>query len=396
MRTTTAIIALLILAGAACAQSAPPVFGLLGQSSQTTVAQPVAHDPYADAYARLTPEQRAQVDDLLAMQVAPAAGFPRRLNATEQGVLKSLVADGILLERASDGLTALTHLHEMVACGKGSAAAVELMRVLRSEDLTAAKAACDAAGAKGHSLPGGAGEITQCTTHMTCGAASMQVWTRLNRPAELVRIAHQLFCDGRAPLTDTALKVARNSLTFHAGMPVYEDDDRDAIAGTEDRTDLDIVVQSAIMDKIAVGNLSAYDVDLDSGGRGNVMRGNSGSHPLYLKREMERLTGQGWDYQHNLNPLGLGGFGRFFGNLRARSSQDALVAALTGTRHAFMCYQTKPDDEFALHWVTVVGTDASGAVYYVDTCETKATRSKLYKMSKADLAAKLRCVVYPR
>lgn len=344
MRLSNAIVTLVLMAGAAGAQPAPPVFGLLGQTSQMTAPTPV----------------------------------PVEVTGT-----------------ASDGLTAAQHVERLRGCNP--AVAAELERALKPEDLEAAKKGADAAGAKGYPLPGGVGEITQCTTHFTCGAASIEVWTRLNRPAELARIAHQLVCDGRAPLTATSLKVARGSRDFHAGAKIWENDKRKSVAGIEDRTDLDILVQSALMDKIAIGNWSAYDVDLDSGGLGNTMRGNSGAHPLYLKREMERLTGQSWSYEHDLNPQGLGGIGRFFGNLRVRTPAAKLAGILVArvsTRTAFMCFQTKPTDAMALHWVTVVANDGHGGVYYVDTCETKSDRSKLYKMSKQDLIAKVRCVVY--
>jgi hypothetical protein len=330
----------------------------------------------------------------------------------ELGLLDRLLSDRTLIADSGGG-TVLHHLSALASCEpddrrstmSGPGLALDLIRMLQPEDLEAAKRATQAAqrpGQKkaGHPLPGGLGEITQNTVHYTCGAASAQVWMRLNAREELVRIVHQLHCDGRATLyRDGRLKPARFSLVYHAGARIYANETFRGDEGTEDRCDLDILLQSSLMDKIALGNLSAYDVYSDSGGIWNVLNGNSGSHPMYLKREMERLTGLTWAYQHSLDPYKLGGFARFFGNLRTRTEQGALVDAAvaqgTAGKHFLICFQTNPSDAMALHYVCVVGYDASRRTfYYVDTCEKKEERAKLYPMTRDEMMSSLRCVVY--
>lgn len=437
MRTGACIWLSLGLASAILAQSAHNPISILGQRSDMR-GQPAvvaSLDPFARAYQGLDADQKAKFDALLAMSVTvPSARAarpfrrggpqtsptgPTRLTAAEHEILESLLTDGTLLRQASDGLTVLSHLASLAACSpadkrstmSGSSLALDLIRMLRAEDLGAAMKSFDAPiqgprplgrpAKVGYPLPGGLGEITQCTVHFTCGAASMEVWLRLNQPAELVRIAHQLFCDGTSITRSSTLKPARNSQIYHAGDTIFKNERFRGDEGTEDRCDLDILLQSALMDKIALGNLSAYDVYADSGGIWNVMDGNSGGHPMYLEREMERLTGHPFAYAHNLNPLDLGGFARFFGNLRARTDQSALVdlavAQCRAGKQVIICFQTKPSDAMALHYVTIAAYDhGSGTFYYVDTCETKSARSKLYKMTKQEMMDSLRSVIHPQ
>ncbi|MEZ0374719.1 MAG: hypothetical protein ACAI44_36870 [Candidatus Sericytochromatia bacterium] len=400
-------------------------------------------DSFAEAYGRLNPAQKSQFDGLLQQsakmpafmapakpqtlgpvyQGNPADPFQGQgfglvdvpfLNSTDQQTLRNLLSDGTLLRKASDGQTVLEHLAALVRDDhndktNGPVLARDLIRMLQPEDLNALKQQAnhmsyhlnDKGQRKqdGIPMPGGLGEITQCPVHYTCGAASMQVWMRLNVPEELVRITHDLVSKGEAGIPGGSLRPARTSLDYHAGDKIFDNELWLTKAGNEDRSDLDIILQSALMDKIAIGNLSPYDVDADSGGIFNVIDGNSGGHPLYLKRTMEKLTGKAFSYAHNLDIYSLGAAGRFLGNLSDRTPQADLVNQLKNQvqagKQVMIAYQTKPSDPMALHFVTVVGYDAgSDKFYYADTDEKKTDRAKMYTKSSQDMQDVLRCVVY--
>lgn len=307
---------------------------------------------------------------------------------------------GTLLLRGSDGATVLSHLCALATGASadrrttmsGSVLTLDLIRMLQPEDLAAARRGATKAG---FALSGGVGEITQCKTHYTCGAASMEVWLRLNRPAELVRITHQMFCQGSAAETSSTLKPARFSLIYHSGDRVFSSEMLSGDEGTEDRCDLDILLQSALMDKISMGNWSAYDVYADSGGISNVTGGNSGANPAYLARELKRVTGQPFHYQHVF-----GSVKSFFLNLKSPVTQAEIVDLAIGQcragKQVVVLYNTNPAKATALHYVTLASWDASTETgYVVDTCETKATRSKLYPMTRQYLTERLRAVIHP-
>lgn len=338
------------------------------------------------------------------------------LSPKEQQIFKDLLANGTLMRKSSDGQTILSHLSALLKDDKnkqtnGPQLVRDLIRMLQAEDMAALKAKADKmtyhVNDKGQNkqdgipMPGGLGEITQCPTHYTCGAASMQVWMRLNRPEELVRITHDLVSKGESKLNGSTLKPARGSLDYHAGDTIYKHEVLGGKAGVEDRCDLDIILQSAFMNKVAIGNWSEYDVNSDSGEWWNMLDGNSGGHPLYMAREMERLSGQPFEYSHNLSLYGAGAVGRFFTNLEGRTEQSQLVQELkkqvSAGKHVMIAYQTRPNDAMALHFVTVTGYDPkTDQFYYADTDETKATRAKMYTKTTQDMQDVLRCVIYPK
>lgn len=404
-------------------------------------------DPFDQAYAQLTPSQKQAYDSLIQSSVkvpgflAPKPSLPgpftapqakptlpaspfenvdvKQLDPAQQAQLRKLLCDGTLQRKSSDGQTILEHLAGLMKNQKADKQATisgpglvrDLLKMLQPEDLNALKASAanmqyhlnDKGQRKqnGIPMPGGLGEITQCSVHYTCGAASMQVWMRLNQPEELVRIADDLFSKGKSTLHGGTLKPAKGSLDFHAGDKIYDNELYLSTAGREDRTDLDILLQSSLMDKVAIGNLSNYDVNADSGGIMNVVGGNSGAQPLYMAREMEKLTGKPFAYAHNLNLYKTGGVGRFFANLSDRTPQAELVAQLKSQLNAgkqvMIAYQTRADDSLALHYVTVFGYDAKTDRYFIaDTDEEKATRAKMYTKSTQEMMDVLRAVVYQK
>lgn len=409
---------------------------------QSAPAMSFVGDPYTEAYSRLNPAQKQQFDALLNMKasipswLAPPASLPKApqdfnshianspfnnvdvpvFNPQEQALLKNLLSNGTLLSQGSDKQTILSYLNQLATDDKntstnGIGLARELLRMLGPEDLKSVMSQADNMtyhlNKKGESkqdgipMPGGLGEITQCPTHFTCGAAAMQVWMRLNQPAETVRVVHDLVTKGEAATNGGSLKPARGSLDFHAGDKVYDNELRLSKAGTEDRSDVDIILQSALMDKIAIGNLSPYDVDSDSGGGFNIIDGNSGGQPLYMKRELEKLTGKPFTYAHNLNVYGLGAAGRFLGNLSDRTPQTELVASLKNQvqsgKQVIIAYQTQKSDPMALHYVTVVGYDAqSDKFYYADTDEKKTDRAKMYTKTSSEMNEVLRVAIWPK
>ncbi len=411
-------------------------------------------DPFSQAYDTLSPQQKqafdailkhsSQMPGLLAQSIEqqrqnetqPIPFFPKPapkaqdpfgpnifsnqsvsfLSSKEQNLFKDLLANGTLMRKSSDGQTILSHLNALLKDDKnaktnGPQLVRDLIHMLQPEDMSALKAKADnmtyhindkgQRKQDGIPMPGGLGEITQCPTHFTCGAASMQVWMRLNQPEELVRITHDLVSKGESKLNGTTLKPAQGSLDFHAGDKIYDNELYLTKAGQEDRCDLDIILQSALMDKIALGNWMPYDVNADSGGFFNLLDGNSGGHPMYMAREMEKITGKPFEYSHNLSLYGTKGAGRFLGNLEARTEQAKLVQELkdqvkTG-KQVMIAYQTRTDDSMALHYVTVTGYDPkSDRFYYADTDEPKATRAKMYTKSTQDMMNLLRCVIYSK
>lgn len=400
---------------------------------QSSPAVAFVNDPFAEAYAKLNPSQKQQFDKLLDMhsmmpawlapeqaakQPNPFAGNVKvaYLKPEEQKMLRELLSNGTLLRKGSDKLSILEHLSQLATDDKndktsGPRLVRDILRMLNPENISELMKRADKMtyhlNDKGQQkqdgipMPGGLGEITQCPTHYTCGAATMQVWMRLNQPEELVRIAHDLVSKGKAEIKGDSLKPARGSLDFHEGDKIYDNELYLTKAGKEDRSDLDIILQSALMDEIAIGNWQPYDVNADSGGFWNVLDGNSGGHPMYMQREMEQLTGKPFEYQHNLNVYGLGGVSRFLGNLSDRTPQDQLVAQLKNQLQAgkqvMIAYQTRSGDPMALHYVTVVGYDPkSDKFYYADTDEPKDTRAKMYTKTSQDMMDVLRCVIYPK
>lgn len=393
-------------------------------------------DPFTEAYSQLTPVQKQQFDSLLNLNssvpswLAPQSGLSQSQNpfgnvnvpvfdAHTQSQLKQLLSDGTLLKQGSDKQTILTYLSTLAHDDKnpkthGPGLVKEAIKILVPEDLQALKQQADnmsyhlnkkgESKQDGISMPGGLGEITQCPTHFTCGAAAMQVWMRLNQPAEMIRLVHDMVSKGEATTqgaSQGSLKPARNSLDFHAGDKIYANELRLKTDGYEDRSDFDIILQSALMDKIAIGNLSPYDVDADSGGIFNVIDGNSGGQPLYMKREFEKITGKPFIYAHNLNVYGLGSAGRFLGNLSDRTPQTDLVNQLknqvSAGKQVVIAYQTQQSDPMALHYVTVVGYDPkSDRFYYADTDEKKTDRAKMYTKTSAEMNEVLRVAIWPQ
>lgn len=407
------------------------------------------NDPFQQAFAKLPPQAQQQFNELMDQQQSvfqtpelnpPRPGNPllvpsmplidntRRaalppqkfiqsaFSPEEKAQLQNLLSNGTLMQKSRDGKTILEHLQALAKDDNnrqtdGVKLVKELIRMLQPEDLQAAFAAADKMEyiekkgkqvQKGVALPGGLGEITQCVTHYTCGAASAQVMLHMQQPAELVRILHDLVSKGKAELHNgKSLRPAEGSLDYHAGDKIYAGELKFKKAGVEDRTDSNIILQSAIMNKTSLGNWSEYDVDSDSGGLFNTLQGNSGSHPLYVGRTLEELTGQPYTYEHTLNPYNLGGFARFFGNLNQPVSQTELVNSLKtqlqNKQTSMIAYQTNPDDAMSLHYVTVVNYNPqTDTYYYVDTGEPREERAKIYTKTGAEMQNVLRCVIHPQ
>jgi hypothetical protein len=385
-------------------------------------------DPLTEAYQKLNPQQKKAYDQLLNLSGKTPAWLAQPgvssnpfamasvpvFSAQEQKMLKDLLANGTLTQTSANGTSIVEYLHNLATDDRndkvsGPQLVKDCLRMLQPEDMAAVMKKADqmsykeVAGTKkqgGIPFPGGLGEITQCPVHYTCGAASIQVFMRLNQPAEVVRLVHDLVRQGSAQMNGDSLKPAPGSLDFHAGDTIYKGALKLKSEGKEDRSDLDIILQSAVMEKTALGNLSDYDVDTDSGGLLNVVAGNSGSHPLYMKRTLEQLTGQSFNYEHNLNLYNSGGIGRLLGNLSARTDQSQMVADLKkhvqAGKAVIIAYQTNPSDQTALHYVTVTNYDPdSDRFYYADTGELKAERSKMYTKTTADMNEVLRAIIYP-
>lgn len=333
----------------------------------------------------------------------------------EQALLEKLLVNGTLLTPDTHGQTILSHLNDLLQDDhnrqtNGLQLVKDLIYMLQPEDIEDALRQADKMEyvekkgklkQKGIPLPGGIGEITQCDIHYTCGAASSQVLMRLQQPAEMVRILHDMVSQGNAQLHQgQSLKPAVGSLKFHAGSTIYDHELSWEVVGKEDRRDANIIFQSAIMDKIAIGNWSQYDVGADSGGLLNVVAGNSGAHPLYLSRTLGHLTGKPYTYEHALDIYNTGAFGQFWGNLKPPVSQATLVNGLQeqiqAGKKAIIVFQTNPSDSLALHYVSVVKYNAkTDTYYYIDTGETREDRARIYTKTGAELRQVLRGVIHP-
>jgi len=125
--------------------------------------------------------------------------------------------------------------------------------------------------------------------HGTCGAASLEYVLLGKNPAEFTKIIKDLATNGVSVLQDkTMLHIAPNSLNYHKGSKTTD-------GSTEDRKDVDIIFQSAVMERVAikkaVNPYSKYNVESDNSDLKSVLKGDSASNPIALKSLANSITG---------------------------------------------------------------------------------------------------------
>ena len=178
--------------------------------------------------------------------------------------------------------------------------------------------------------------------HGTCGAGSVQnlVWTQ--DPAEMVRIVKDLAKDGKVVLRDGKEMLAgTDSLNFHNGDTTKD-------GSVENRTDFDIIFQSAVMkDQAFLADFTDYNVKNDLGDGKSVLTGDSASDPYKVKNLMQSITGE--HYQTNMFDF------------------DVLQEKVAQGKEVIACYLPDTEDKnWGMHYVTVTAIK-DGEVYFQNT-----------------------------
>ncbi len=288
--------------------------------------------------------------------------------------LFALLKNGKLHKKASNGKTVLSMLHQLktgrVQSGVRKNELVKsALKVLSDRD-----------------------QITQ-GPHGTCGAASLQQALWKKDPAEMVRIVSNLARNGESTLRkgNHKLKIDSNALNFYSGSKLSN-------GRTENRSDFNIIFQSAVMRSaalvggkysssslsstvtslltgtmglkaadMALSRAVSYDVRKDTGDFNGVKGGNSAANPAKLEGLLEDITGRSFDMDTKLNPFT---FSQMKSHANSGKEPMALFHAGSGS----------------MHYVTV--TKVTGdKVYYQDTAASPkgVVRSK----SIADFKSKM-------
>ncbi|MFN8673064.1 MAG: hypothetical protein U0457_13420 [Candidatus Sericytochromatia bacterium] len=344
------------------------------------------------------------------------------LSPKEKAIFESLLANGTLNKKDSDGKTMLQNLKEIYNSKKidGPKVMKELVAMLNPSDIKEnlklsektefasdhgekdSNRSIDKKNGvfqKGVSPTGGLKEITQCTAHYTCGAASMEAFLKTEAPEQLIKMVKDLVTSGESKFGDRKITNPPKALNFHAGM---------SVGGTkEDRTDADIIIQSAIMNKIALTS-ATYNVEKDFSYSSTVddilnkVKGNGGGSPKPIAHMLEDMTGKKFDYEHSLDfgALDVGGVvARAYGIGAPKSNEDLykiLDTHINKGEKTIIAYNTNPNDKLGLHFVTVLGKNDKGEFVFLDTDQEKEVGSKLFTMKEAEMKNKIRSVIFQK
>lgn len=332
------------------------------------------------------------------------------LSAKEKNILEKILVNGVLTKKDLDGNSVLENLKTISQSKKvdGNKVLKEMINILNPSDIKEnlklsekVSSASDVGKMdenrsidkknkiyqKGVEPTGGLKEITQCPTHYTCGAASMEVFLKDENPESLVKMVKDLATSGESKFRDKTLKNPPGALNFHAGYDISG-------KGQEDRTDADIILQSAIMQKVSLG-FGDYNIEKDTDGITTKIAGNGGGNPKHMSHMMENITGKKFNYEHNLDFYGAStvyGIGSPVNNDKLFKLLDDTVS---NGKKVIIAYNTNPNDKLGLHYVTVLGKNDKGEYCFVDTDQKKEVGSKLFTMNAEEMKKKISVIIYP-
>jgi len=337
------------------------------------------------------------------------------LTSSDKAVLEKVLISGLLTKKDSDGKTVLQNLKEISGSKKVNGPKVmkeminmlnpsnikEVLKLSEKTEFANDKGLKDSNRGidkkngifqKGVSPTDGLKEITQCTKRYTCGGASMEVFMKTEAPEQLVKMVKDLVTSGESKFGNRIIKNPPKSLTTHEGSSVNG-------KGKEDRTDLDIIIQSAFMDKIGLTS-ATYDIAKDDGGTLTKVFGNGGGSPKPMAHMMQDLTGKKFDYEHSLD-FGLldVGLSNLYGIGSAKSNEklyNILDKHISKGEKVIIAYNTNPNDKLGLHYVTVLGKNDKNEYVFLDTDQEKEVGAKLFTMNETEMKNKIRCVIFQK
>lgn len=251
---------------------------------------------------------------------------------------------------------------------------------------------------EGVSPTGGIKEITQCTSRYTCGAASMQVYFQNEKPEFLVKLIKDLAMDNKSKFSNISFTNPSDSFELASGK---EKDSK------EDRSSIDILIQSAIMNKVNLSLKffnSEYDVlkDYETGKTvkdiWSKLNGNGGGNPKRMAKVMTQITDKKFDYIHSINLTG-GILEKAYGIGAPAYNENVLKKLdeqIEKGNKTIIAYNTNPNDPLGLHYVTVLGKNSKGEYCFVDTDQNKETGSIIFSMNRKEMLEKIRALVYQK